>query len=121
MKIYTSYFGNLKNIPDDIYPISIARYKPYKMKIETYLPLCPSASLLRQYKDKNISMGKYTEIFTLENLQWLKHEKVLSDLNIMSGGKDVVLLCYEKFDFCHREIVRKWFRDNGFDIVEYKI
>ncbi len=28
MKIYTSYFANLKNIPDNIVPISICRRSP---------------------------------------------------------------------------------------------
>lgn len=36
-------------------------------------------------------------------------EEVLQDLEFLSNGADVVLLCYEKADaFCHRHLVSDW-------------
>ncbi len=120
MRIYTSYFGNLRNIPDEIYPISIARYTPKGMNISSYPPLFPSESLLRSYKTGDIlSTDRYIETYKLENLRWLNPDLVRDDLMILSGGKDVVLLCYEKWDFCHREIIRPWFGKNMIEVVEY--
>ena len=42
------------------------------------------------------------------------------ELYEMSGGKDIVLVCYEiPSDFCHRHLVADWLRERGFDIEEY--
>lgn len=36
-------------------------------------------------------------------------------------GKDICLICYEKpNDFCHRHLVADWFRENGYEAVEFK-
>ena len=49
----------------------------------------------------------------LEQLERLDPEKVLNDLETMSRGKDVVLVCFEKDNtHCHRSLCAKWLRDN---------
>ena len=64
MKIYTSYFANLKNIPDDVIPISIIH---------------------------------------------------------LSGGRDIVLVCYEgPSKFCHRHLVAEWLNKYGYDVEEWE-
>lgn len=40
----------------------------------------------------------------------LNASKIISELAQMSKGKDIVLLCYEKDTFCHRQIVSRWLK-----------
>lgn len=106
MKIYTSYFANLKNIPSNIVPISIAKWAPKGINIQQYFKLAPSGRLLSSYKNGLITPKQYEIIYIKENLEKLSYDELLRDLSDMSQGKDVVLLCYETKDkFCHRNIV----------------
>lgn len=50
MKIYTSYFANLKNIPDSIVPISICRRSPKGYDGIEYKLLAPSSALLSEWR-----------------------------------------------------------------------
>lgn len=43
--IYTSYFGNYKNFPEDSYVIGVARHPP--PDVENWVNLAPSAELLQ--------------------------------------------------------------------------
>lgn len=119
MRIYTSYFGNMRNIPEEICPISIARYTPNGMDISSYPPLFPSEELLYAYKTDKLTTDQYIETYKLETLRWLNSNEVKDQLMKISGGRDIVLLCYEKNGFCHREIIRSWFGKNGIEVIEY--
>ena len=112
--IYTSYFANWRNFPKDSIVIGITRYPPKGAK--NLIELAPSRELLWQYKNKIIN----EEIFTTRYLRELKEnvnkEKLVQFLRDQSN--DVVLCCYEKKgDFCHRQIVRDWLK-NDIEIVE---
>lgn len=118
MKIYTSYYGMVKYIPSHIVPISIALKTPPWYEGLVYKPLAPTPSILKQYKD-NPSTIVYTERYTKEILDNLNLKKVLSELEELSEGHDIVLICYEKPDKpCHRHIVSKWLRSNHIDCKE---
>lgn len=107
--MYTSYFGNRKNITN---PLSITAKKPYWFVGPHYSPLGPKASFLKDYKDGTIGEEGYIEQYTKLVLDPLSAEETYNEL-IDLYGEDVTLLCYEKPPkFCHRHIVVKWFETN---------
>lgn len=108
MRIYTSYFAKLNKIPEKFYPIAISCTVPSGINIPRYVSLAPPYSLLSRYK-KDKDTISYEVEYRETVLGHLEKEKVLKQLERMSGGKDVVLMCYEKSDsFCHRHIVASW-------------
>jgi len=112
--IFTSYFANFDNIPTGRDKVSIARYTPKDIAIESYLPLAPTASILMLYKEGKIDENKYDELY----------QRVLDTLNPKDIAKKLngkVLFCYEKpEDFCHRKLVRKWLAKAGYLSLEYQ-
>lgn len=117
--IYTSYFANVRNIPESIFRVSIARYSDKFPDIPRYEPLMPSKQLLFKVKHGIYNQFRYTKEFN-SYLYSLDAEKVAEDLNKLAGGRDVVLLCYEKPEnFCHRQLVAKWLIDNYIRCQEY--
>jgi hypothetical protein len=103
MKIYTSYFANLKNLDSDLFPIAIVRKFPqYAQIIPNYQKLAPTSKML------TISQDEYEYCFD-KILKSLDAETVIKELAEISSGKDVVLVCYEKNgSFCHRHLVADW-------------
>ena len=117
--IYTSYFGNLCNIPSDIVPIAICGKEPDWYKGLCYKELAPSYDIFSKWKD-NGNNDYYATRFSREILETLDVNEVADRLYGMSNNKDIVLLCYEKpTDFCHRHLVAKWFIDNGYKCEEF--
>lgn len=96
--IYTSYYANLKNIPENLTPISISLYKPKGIFIDSIPELAPSKDILNKYKNSkqtNLDKDNYVKAYKdqIKNFDFSK-------LN------NVVLMCYEHpNDFCHRHIV----------------
>lgn len=81
----------------------------------------PTYEMLRDFKlDKDEE--KYTDRYTSQILSNVNLEYVISKIKSVceTSGKDkAVLLCYEgKGSFCHRHLVSKWLRENGFDVQE---
>jgi hypothetical protein len=101
-KIRTGNFANVKKYEKSGYfPISIALSARY-FNGKAYRALAP----MWEFKDDEpeIYIPKYKKILSLLNTR-----KVLNDLLLLSGNKDIVLLCHEKEgDFCHRHIVAEW-------------
>ena len=126
MKICTSYFGNLKNIPKDIVPIAICGKSPNWWQGLEYKVLAPKLDFFNKWKYKTKGYENcyqnndyYIKCFTEQILDKLKLGKVLARLSEKSNGKDVVLLCYEvPTDFCHRHLVSEWFNNNGIECYE---
>lgn len=112
--IYTSYWGNLKNLikrfgKENV--ISISRYNRFWDGKRCSL-LYPSIQLLKDYKNGNITEEEYTRIFN----------RYLSTLNVDNCYKtfnNCVLVCYEKYGFCHRHLIREWLNRNGYECKEY--
>lgn len=117
--IYTSYYGNIKNIPDNIYKIAISLKIPFGMNLYNCKELCPTLEILSSYKDGIIDENGYEKLFN-ENLNKLNPFLLIKKLYSIAGGNDIVLLCYEKpNDFCHRHLVTNWLNSYGFCVNEY--
>lgn len=112
--IFTTYFANIKNLPNHIIPISIAKYPPKGYKGLEYKKLAPSTKALFDYKyDRNA--GEYKRIYYEEILNKLDCHEVVRELNNMTNGCDAALVCYESpSDFCHRHVVSEWLNMNGY-------
>lgn len=119
MKIYTSYFAKLRSLPENIIPISICGKAPEWYTGLQYKKLAPKYGFFMEWK-KNHDNNYYIEHFDSEVLNLLDAKTIYEELSKMSGGKDVVLICYEKpSDFCHRHLVAKWLAKNGIPCEEY--
>ena len=119
-RIYTSYYSSpiLRQFSHgEVSKISISIHPP-KGWVEKgglhYPPLCPSERIFWDVKTTG-DKKKYVEEL-LQQFNRLDPNKVLSDLFKMSGGKPVILLCYESPQptvgnnniFCHRTVVSGW-------------
>ena len=122
MKIYTSYYGKLKKIPEAIIPISISISKPKGINIPVLKKLAPSYDLLKWWKNSlqgEAEKEKYEKIY-LRQISKINPDDIVNELKRISGGSDVVLLCYEKSgDFCHRNILAEWLTEHGYPAAEY--
>lgn len=117
MKIYTSYFANMKALgKENILPISIARYSPRWYNGPRYTNVAPYGYMLQESCSHEQYLQKYDEI-----LSHLNADKVVNDIKTISQGRDVALCCYEKpGDFCHRHLLSEWLRKNGYDVNEWE-
>lgn len=101
-------------------PISIAGKAPAFYEGIQYKKLAPSFNLVYSYKSGEITSEEYIPLYYKEVLNRYTVLEIQSDLNSLLEGKDVVLLCYETpKDFCHRQVVAEWFRQNGINVMEY--
>lgn len=121
MKIYTSYFANLKNLEkDDIVPIGICCYPPKWFKGPNLRAIAPSPDILEKCKS---SHAEYEKRYRTEVLLLFKDANILLErISFISGGKDAALCCYEKpSDFCHRHILAKWLEEQtGIKVEEFE-
>lgn len=127
--IYTSYFAKLKNLPNNIIPISICAKVPSWYEGLQYKKLAPKYDFFMKWKE-NHDNDYYIKCF---------NEQVLNELNVLTVIKDLIdlipqdliseqglnkticLVCYEKpSDFCHRHLVADWLNKNGFKCTEYE-
>lgn len=116
MKIYTSYWGNLRKLTKaGIEPVAISRGKPKNWQGRSYDQLAPTWAMLKmdedQYDDMYARILAHNDQRTFEN--WLKR-------NLKPGCEDVALLCWEKDpNDCHRSKVAAWLRDSGIACEEW--
>lgn len=118
--IYTSYFGNAKNILEicpDAGLISIAGKTPEWFDGKKFKPLMPHYDWWKEWHDmfadkleskesKEWYVKKYYDT-VLKNLDQLSVARKLKDL---VNWKPTFILCYETPEkFCHRHIVAEWF------------
>jgi hypothetical protein len=97
--MFTSYFGNLKNIPPVLEPVCIARGKPRFVKFNgrVELALAPTPAMLKMPRDQ------FDAAFAAQ-LATLDPKEIQARL-----GDNAVLLCWEKpGEGCHRRIVAEW-------------
>lgn len=121
MQIFTSYFAQIRKLPDNIVPVSIALKTPAWFSGIRYPALAPWEAFFSAWK-KNHDDEEYLWQFEKKVLAPLDAQAVTADLCSLAGGKDIALLCYEKpADFCHRHRVAAWFTENGIPVSEWKI
>ena len=112
--IYTSYIANTRYLSKEYQDkyISIAAFPPPGGKVEQFKKLTPSKHILMEYKQYH-DEEKYIKDYYKEVLSLLDPIEIAKELD----GK--ILLCFETPDkFCHRQLVSKWFNDNGIECYE---
>ncbi len=118
MKIYTSYYGNMRKLAkSDIVPVGISIGVPNFFKGNTMKYLAPRRDMLNMKKEKYIP--EYLKI--LENVSIDKIREDVGMISKIHGGKDIALLCFEKSgDFCHRRLFAEWLKEKtGYEIEEF--
>ena len=107
MIITGSYFSNMRD--SSIKYVSIATYPPKGVSIESidilkpsFVPFGMNKSLLRLYKDGNIDKEEYKEIYK-GHLEKNK-DIVIAEIAKINSAL-VALVCWERSDFCHRDLV----------------
>lgn len=113
--ILTSYFSNWRKFPENTKIISVSRFPPKWAKFDEQLnELAPSSNLLMRYKNNEINEEDYEREYLIQ----------LSQLNVFDIAAKIqgsVLLCFEKSgEFCHRNLIRKWLKENGIESEELK-
>lgn len=119
MKIYTSYFGNIKKLQQaGIKAIGIALYPPRWFYGISLKQVSPTKSILFA---KDQTQEEYIRRYKSEVLALQDIKQFLKTVEMASGGQDVALCCYEKpGDFCHRHILAEWIKEKaGIEIKEY--
>ena len=118
--IYTSYFGNLKNIGDEMVPIAICGKSPNWYHGPEYKKLAPKYKFFMEWKE-NHDNDFYIRHFEDEVLSKLDIRRVCNELFNLTGSKNIALVCYEKpGDFCHRHLVADWFGRYGVEVKEFE-
>ena len=134
MKVYTTYFANIRNLPDNVVPISITLKSPPGWAGAEFKKLAPPYKLLQMYKeaisakdlDKDKVKDYYQKRYNELVLSKLDSVSVLEELRLIAAERaleedfDIALVCYETpLDFCHRHLVSYWFNSNGNKCKEY--
>jgi hypothetical protein len=97
--------------------ISIARYAPRNTPAgyHTFRKLAPGNWF------NSVSTSRYIELYEHDILAKLNPERTWNELHMLTGNVEPVLLCYElPGEFCHRQLVARWFRrELGIAVEEY--
>lgn len=120
MRIYTSYFGNVKQLQrSNVELVGIARYKPRYYSGFNLTDVAPKAFMLSD----DMTQEEYVSHYEKLVLEPLDVKAFLKTLERISGGKDVALCCYEKpGQFCHRHLLAKWLNEKAnLDIKEFGV
>ena len=98
--MYTSYFGNVNNLPAELEPVAIARGTPRTYRGRRFKTLAPTWAMLKLPREE------YDRQFDAI-LDSLEAQQVYEEL-----GENAVLLCWEAPEFwCHRRRVAEWFEE----------
>ena len=120
MKIFTSYFGNSRKLKEaGVNMICVAIGKPrFIAGIPQMLNVCPTRYMVSGPCSHDEYLKLYDRILASQDAN-----QVVKQIEMLSGGKDVALCCYEKpGDFCHRHILAKWITDNtGIEVKEFGV
>lgn len=133
--IYTSYFANVKKLPDNIIPIAICIRPPEGYRGLWYPRLAPDYEILKRWR-RDHDEKDYIKLFKRSVLDNQSVYNVLWDIERMLPARvrqglqssietspdwHVALICYEKSeDFCHRHLVADWFKRNGIECDEWE-
>ena len=113
MKIHTSYYTNIKKMPEDYFFVATsgAISQEIELAVDSWdKKLAPSKDIYFEYKESP-DWRKYSNRFKDERLSKVEWLDMLAEWEEKANkiGKttdNIVLLCYEKpSDFCHRQIL----------------
>lgn len=119
MKIYTSYFGNIRRLNEaGVFSICVAIGRPRYLNLPQMINVAPTRYMVSGPCSREEYLRLYDQILSRQDAR-----QVVKQIETLSGGKDVALCCYEKpGDFCHRHILAKWITDNtGIEVKEFGI
>lgn len=120
MTIYTTSFSRIGRLPDSIVPISICGRAAAWYQGLQYKVLAPKYWFFARYQ-KNRNKKEFTRHFNADVLASLSADNVVGHLAVLSGGKDVALICHEEPDaFCHWHLVANWLTKNGYPAQEWQ-
>lgn len=123
MTVLTSYYANIKNIPEEFTLISISGWISDEIRASVDFQdksLAPSYSIFNDYKRYG-DVELYTKRFKEEVLPFTNLKDKFRDYQEYFKNDKFVLLCYEKpEDFCHRHLVADALKEIGIDVKEYK-
>ena len=122
MKIYTTNFASLKNVPKTIIPIAICGKTPEWWTGLKFPALAPKYWWWVTWKESGEDKDWYAQKYKETVLDSLIPFSVVQELKEMVGeGNDVALVCYEKpKEFCHRHLVAEWLRGAGYSVEEWE-
>lgn len=123
MKIYTTYFANIRKLSSNIVPISVARYTPRWYFGASCVMLAPTEWMVNTWKNDvghlRYKQEDYRADYYSNVLNRLNPGDVVTWLNVITGGKDAALCCFERpEEFCHRHLLADWLRKAGFECSE---
>ena len=119
--IYTTYFANLRKMPEDIIPVAVCRKCPSWWSDLIYETLAPSSSDFYRYKTTG-NMSEFVEAYQRNTLYRLDQHAVLEELHTLTGSENIALVCYEKpTEFCHRHVLGLWMEQAGIPCPEYPV
>ena len=122
MKIYTSYFGNLKNLKkNNIVPIGVCQFPPKWFDGPNLISIAPTKDILLNCKNNHQEFIKRykNEVLSIHR----DPQDFVNRLKFISNGNDVALCCFEEPDkFCHRHLIAEWLNNTlNLEIQEFKI
>lgn len=116
--IYTTYFSNIKNLPDNVVPIAICGKVPDGWTGFRCKRLAPKWNFFKRWKITGDNKY-YIREFNEQVLKPLNPHEVVKSL-MDRYGENIALVCYERPDkFCHRHLVAEWLRQAGYEVEEY--
>lgn len=116
MKIYTSYFGNLKKLTKaGIVALGVSRYPPQWFTGATVVELAPQPWMLK----KDVPMSEYDKAYK-KQLSGLTQAQIIKQVRALAKDRDVALCCFEKEQKdCHRYDIAQWLKAAGYEVEEY--
>lgn len=125
--IYTTYFDNLENLPENIIPIAICGKCPENYKGLKYPKLAPKKKFWLEW-EQNKDNEFYKKHFKEEVLDNLNVVECLHELYDLLPNKEellkarclpwdnsnisIALICFElPEEFCHRHLVADWINE----------
>ncbi len=118
MKIYTSYFGRLKELNSNgLHTVGIAVRPPAFYKGSNMPFFAPRVDMLRM-KEAEYN-AEFKKILSRLDPKIVKDTFEMMHRNFK---KDIVLLCFEKdWNECHRKMVAEWLNEKlGWDVKEFQ-
>lgn len=125
--LYTSYFAKIRKFPDNIIPVSIARFQPkWLNNIIICDELSPTPKILELYK-KNNTINEYIKKYNEDILSKYNSKDIIHLIENKTGLKNIMnnpnihiaLCCYEKpTDFCHRHLLADFLEKGNIIIQE---
>lgn len=125
--LYTSYFAKIRKFPDNIIPVSIARFQPkWLNNIIICDELSPTPKILELYK-KNNNINDYIKKYNEDILSKYNSKDIIHLIENKTGLKNIMnnpnihiaLCCYEKpTDFCHRHLLADFLEKENIIIQE---